>query len=149
MGYQEAIDTAPPEHKEVAVFHSNKAACHFMLDEFEQTVNECDLSLKLDSSYVKALKRRAKSNEKLDKPDLALEDWKKVVEIAPQDKESRVAVVRVEPLAQAKFERDKEEMMGKLKDLGNSFLGMFGMSVDNFEMKQDPANGSYSIGMKN
>ena len=33
----------------------------------------------------------------------------------------------------------------KLKDLGNSILGNFGMSVDNFKAVKDPATGSYSI----
>jgi hypothetical protein len=34
---------------------------------------------------------------------------------------------------------------GKLKDLGNSVLGRFGMSVDNFKAVKDPNTGSYSI----
>jgi hypothetical protein len=37
------------------------------------------------------------------------------------------------------------EMLGKLKELGNSLLGKFGLSVDNFKAVQDPATGSYSI----
>jgi len=31
---------------------------------------------------------------------------------------------------------------GKLKELGNSILGNFGMSLDNFKAVQDPATGS-------
>ena len=34
---------------------------------------------------------------------------------------------------------------GKLKEMGNSVLGRFGMSVDNFKTVKDPNTGSYSI----
>ena len=37
---------------------------------------------------------------------------------------------------------------GKLKDLGNTVLGKFGMSLDNFKMDKDPNTGSYSINFK-
>lgn len=36
-------------------------------------------------------------------------------------------------------------MLGKLKDLGNSLLGKFGLSLDNFKAEQDAATGGYSI----
>lgn len=38
-----------------------------------------------------------------------------------------------------------KRVAGKLKDLGNSLLGNFGMSLDNFKAVKDPASGSYSI----
>lgn len=34
---------------------------------------------------------------------------------------------------------------GKLKDMGNSILGKFGMSLDNFKAEKDPNTGAYSI----
>jgi hypothetical protein len=37
-----------------------------------------------------------------------------------------------------------DEMMGKLKDVGNSFLGLFGLSVDNFKLNQSEGGG-YNI----
>ena len=46
---------------------------------------------------------------------------------------------------EAKREDMKEEMIGKLKDLGNSILGNFGLSTDNFKAEKDDATGSYNI----
>lgn len=38
---------------------------------------------------------------------------------------------------------------GKLKEMGNSILGRFGMSVDNFKAVKDPNTGSYSVSFQN
>ncbi len=40
----------------------------------------------------------------------------------------------------------KDEAMSKLKDLGNSILGKFGMSLDNFKVEQGE-DGGYSVKM--
>ena len=80
----------------------------------------------------------------------ALDDAKAALESVgagggPGVREAADAVRRLEPLVHERQERQKEEMMGKLKDLGNMFLGNFGLSVDNFKMQQDPETGGYSV----
>jgi len=70
---------------------------------------------------------------------------KKVLELDPTSSWAASTIARLEPIAQARQEKLKEEMLGKLKDLGNTLLGKFGLSLDNFKTEQDPATGGYSV----
>ena len=50
--------------------------------------------------------------------------------------------------AEIKKKQMTDEMLGKLKDLGNSILGNFGISLDNFKMTPN-GQGGYSIQYQN
>jgi hypothetical protein len=51
----------------------------------------------------------------------------------------------VKQIVDERTEKMKAEMLDKLKGFGNTILGKFGLSTDNFQMVQDPTTGSYSI----
>jgi hypothetical protein len=68
-----------------------------------------------------------------------------VVALEPTNAEAVAAAKRLQVESDQKFEQQKEEMLGKLKDLGNGLLGKFGLSLDNFKATKDPKTGSYSI----
>lgn len=143
--YSEAIDVAPADSTERAVYFANRAACYSKVHEYDAVVEDCTSALGINPEYVKALLRRAQAREMLDQPTEALEDMRAVVRLDPEVKAASSAIPRLEAASNAKLEKQKEEMLGKLKDLGNSVLGRFGMSLDNFKAEKDPNTGSYNI----
>ena len=80
----------------------------------------------------------------MEKLDEALADIEKLVELSP-DSGYQSKRRELQKMIDERNERLKEEMLGKLKDVGNKILGKFGMSLDNFKMVQDPATGGYNI----
>ncbi|KAI7841133.1 hypothetical protein COHA_005103 [Chlorella ohadii] len=106
---------------------------------------DCSAAVDLHPRYAKALLRRSTAYEKLDDLERALADAQKVLELDPGNAIAQKSVQRLTPIVEERREKLKEEMMGKLKDLGNMVLGKFGLSVDNFKAEKDPATGSYSI----
>ncbi|PRQ37668.1 putative 43kDa postsynaptic protein [Rosa chinensis] len=146
--YELALQLAPdmPSSVELrSICHSNRAICFSKLGKYDDAVKEFTKALELNPSYMKALIRRAEAHEKLEHFEEAIADMKKILELDPSNDQARKAIRRLEPLAEAKREKMKEEMIGKLKDMGNSLLGRFGMSVDNFKAVKDPNTGSYSV----
>jgi tetratricopeptide (TPR) repeat protein len=162
---------SPPLAKELATYHSNAAATLHYLGRFPECIANCDAAIAYDDKYLKAFVRRAKAKEKnLDQGDDdddnetaaskgdvdgALSDVKSALAIlnekSARDKASVLLLAtltkdeaRLQKAADLRVEKLKDETMGKLKDLGNSILGNFGLSLDNFKSTQGP-DGGYSI----
>ncbi|GAB5370561.1 hypothetical protein AAMO2058_001503500 [Amorphochlora amoebiformis] len=144
--YDRAILLCPETNTEsLAAFHCNSAACHGKLERWELAVKSCSEAIKAKPDYVKAYARRSVAHEKQDKPVEAYEDIKKAMELAPNTARFKARAAKLSVAANERQEKMKDEMLGKLKDLGNMFLGNFGMSMDNFKAQKDPNTGSYNI----
>ncbi|XP_073304793.1 uncharacterized protein [Primulina huaijiensis] len=128
-----------------SICHANRAACFSKLGNHEETIKECTKALELNPTYMKALLRRGEAHEKLEHYEESIADMTKVLELDQSNDQARRTIIRLKPLAEEKREKMKEEMIGKLKEMGNSILGRFGMSVDNFKAVKDPNTGSYSV----
>ncbi|CAN0875037.1 Tetratricopeptide repeat protein 1 [Linum grandiflorum] len=74
-----------------------------------------------------------------------VKECRKALEINP----SYVKALRRRGEAHEKLEHFEKAIAGKLKEMGNSLLGRFGMSLDNFKAVKDPHVGSYSISFQN
>ncbi|KAJ3003862.1 TOM (translocase of outer membrane) complex component [Thoreauomyces humboldtii] len=69
--YSQAIALKPED----AVFYSNRAACYSNLSQWDDVINDCTESLRLDPSYVKALNRRGQAYERSERYGEALNDY--------------------------------------------------------------------------
>ncbi|KAI8109427.1 hypothetical protein M9434_000709 [Picochlorum sp. BPE23] len=142
----ESTESHQDHRQKRSVYFANRAACQIALRDYESAANDCSDAIDLDPSYLKAYMRRAMAFEHMEEYDRGLQDAKHILDsIDPSNAFARAYVTRVTPLAEKKQEQLKEEMMSKLKDLGNSLLGNFGLSLDNFKAEQDPETGSYSV----
>ncbi|OQR81328.1 hypothetical protein THRCLA_11825 [Thraustotheca clavata] len=146
--YTKAIELCPVEEDYAynrAVYSSNRSACLFHLGRTEECIDDCSVAIELSPKYVKAYLRRAQAYEKLDKLEEALKDVKSVLEIDPKIQSAIDSEKRLTAIVTERQEKMKAEMLEKLKGFGNTILGKFGLSTDNFQMVQDPATGSYNI----
>ena len=82
--------------------------------------------------------------KKEEKYDVALKWLKQIIEDHPSDALVAKEISECEKLEKEKMEKMKDEVVGQLKNLGNMFLGKFGLSTDNFKMTQNP-DGSYGM----
>jgi len=144
--YTQAIELSPPERtNEISIYYSNRAACHCVLNEWSNVVQDCTQAIQLDAQNLKAHLRRSQAHEKLGDVHSALLDQQRALEISSDDRLIQQNVARLTKLDQEKMEEQKAEMLGKLKDLGNGILGKFGLSLDQFQATKDPSTGSYNI----
>ncbi|XP_047411695.1 tetratricopeptide repeat protein 1 isoform X2 [Sciurus carolinensis] len=144
--YSRALQMCPScFQKDRSILFSNRAAARMKQDKKEMAISDCSKAIQLNPSYIRALLRRAELYEKTDKLDEALEDYKSILEKDPSIHQAREACMRLPKQIEERNERLKEEMLGKLKDLGNLVLRPFGLSTENFQIKQDSSTGSYSI----
>eukprot|EP01057_Protomagalhaensia_wolfi_P002528 Protomagalhaensia_wolfi_Nauph_80__2527@NODE_268_length_2993_cov_162_800609_g200_i0_p2_GENE_NODE_268_length_2993_cov_162_800609_g200_i0NODE_268_length_2993_cov_162_800609_g200_i0_p2_ORF_typecomplete_len438_score98_99TPR_11/PF13414_6/0_00097TPR_11/PF13414_6/0_002TPR_11/PF13414_6/0_0086TPR_1/PF00515_28/0_027TPR_1/PF00515_28/0_00014TPR_1/PF00515_28/0_019TPR_2/PF07719_17/0_011TPR_2/PF07719_17/0_0036TPR_2/PF07719_17/0_011TPR_9/PF13371_6/3_2TPR_9/PF13371_6/1_4e08TPR_16/PF13432_6/0_71TPR_16/PF13432_6/1_ len=145
--YSHAIDACPRRSKTLAsILFCNMAAVHFSEQRWEECIQCCSDSIELDPNFVKAYIRRYRAHMAFKKYTEAAADLSKALEIEPNLRNSfEGELAAVERLAKEQFEKDKAEMLGKLKDFGNWALGKVGMSLDNFQVIQDPQTGGYNI----
>ncbi|CAA2998560.1 TPR repeat-containing thioredoxin TTL1-like [Olea europaea subsp. europaea] len=67
------------------ILYCNRAACWFKLGQWEQSVDDCNLALRIQPNYIKALLRRAASNKKLERWADAVRDYKVLRRELPDD----------------------------------------------------------------
>ncbi|KAL5100814.1 hypothetical protein RYX36_005141 [Vicia faba] len=85
--YEKALRLLPSNHIDVSYVRSNMAACYMQmgLGEYPRAINECNLALEVTPKYSKALLKRARCYEALNRLDLALRDVSAVLVMEPNN----------------------------------------------------------------
>ncbi|XP_032342057.1 tetratricopeptide repeat protein 1-like [Camelus ferus] len=111
--------------KDRSILFSNRAAARMKQDTTEMAISDCSRAIQLSPSYIRTVLRRAELYEETDTLYEALEDCKSILEKDPSVHQGREACTRLPKQIEERNERLKEEMLGKLKDLGNLLLQPF------------------------
>ncbi|KAK4760134.1 hypothetical protein SAY87_023265 [Trapa incisa] len=87
LKYEKALKLLPMNHIDVAYLRSNMAGCYMQLGigEYPRAINQCNLALQVSPKYSKALLKRAKCYEALNRLDLALRDVNIVLSMEPNN----------------------------------------------------------------
>ncbi|BGO98715.1 TPR domain containing protein [Rhodotorula toruloides] len=131
-----------------AILSANVAACLLKLERYKEAVTACDAALEEKPDYAKALHRRALANEAIgswSSLEASLADYNKLAtlpDVSPLLADQiKAAQRRLPDKVRAQQDKEKDEVIGKLKDLGNTLLGKFGLSTDNFKFVEQPGGG--------
>ena len=85
--FDKAVKLLPEGHNDIAFLHCNIAACymHMNPEEYHRAIEECNSALEASPKYTKALLKRARCFEALDRLDLACVDVEKVLSLEPNN----------------------------------------------------------------
>nr|KYP37766.1 Tetratricopeptide repeat protein 1 [Cajanus cajan] len=85
--YEKALKLLPTNHVDVSYIRSNMAACYMQmgLNEYPRAIHECNLALEVTPKYSKALMKRARCYEALNRLDFALRDVSTILKMDPNN----------------------------------------------------------------
>ncbi|KAJ0232453.1 PB1 domain-containing protein [Hirschfeldia incana] len=116
LRYDKAVKLLPRDHGDVAYLRTSMASCYMQmgLGEYPNAINECNLALEASPRHSKALLKRARCYEALNKMDFAFRDSRVVLDMEPEN----VSANEI-------FERVKKVLVGKgidVVELEKSFV---------------------------
>jgi valyl-tRNA synthetase len=136
---------------EVAIMHSNLAACYIQLSDAEKALQHAEEALSRRPEWNRARARKCTALEMVGgSTDLeaALEGWMALASVGGNEgKDAEIGVARVGRLLEERRKQDVDEVLKGLKDLGKGLLGQFGVDINDFGLKGD-GKGGYNLEYK-
>ncbi|KAL1210377.1 Protein PHOX4 [Cardamine amara subsp. amara] len=87
LSFDKALKLLPKDHIDVAYLRTSMASCYMQmgLGEYPNAISECNLALEASPRYSKALLRRSRCYEALNKLDYAFRDARIVLNMEPEN----------------------------------------------------------------
>ena len=135
--------------EQCCILNCNKGICFNKLYEYDKALDCFKEALKYNKDYSKALCNKMLLLHKKEEYLEAYEDFKRLKTLDYNLWEN-YRNMENELAYKAEIQKKKmtDEMLGKLKDVGNTILGKFGLSLNNFKMTPN-GQGGYSIQYNN
>ena len=135
--------------EQCCILNCNKGICFNKLYEYDKALDCFKEALKYNKDYSKALCNKMLLLHKKEEYLEAYEDFKRLKTLDYHLWEN-YRNMENELAYKAEIQKKKmtDEMLGKLKDVGNTILGKFGLSLNNFKMTPN-GQGGYSIQYNN
>jgi tetratricopeptide (TPR) repeat protein len=135
--------------EQCCILNCNKGICFNKLNDYDKALDSFKAALRYNKDYSKALCNKMLLLNKKEEYLEAYEDFKRLKTLDYnlwenyRHMENGLAY-------QAEIQKKKmtDDMLGKLKDVGNTILGKFGLSLNNFQMTPN-GQGGYSIQYNN
>ncbi len=131
------------------ILNCNKGICFNKLNDYDKALDCFKEALRFNKDYSKALCNKMLLLHKKEEYLEAYEDFKRLKDLDYKLWEN-YRNMENELAYKAEIQKKKmtDEMLGKLKDMGNTILGKFGLSLNNFQMTPN-GQGGYSIQYNN
>ncbi|KAF9114768.1 hypothetical protein BGX27_009889 [Mortierella sp. AM989] len=113
-----AID--PENESTNSKLFSNRATVLAKLGRYEEAVQDCDASLKLDPSFIKVLRKRAECQLKLERYEEAVRDLKSALEFDKTNRDIRRELQSAELELKKSLRKDYYKVLGVSKDASDS-----------------------------
>ena len=136
-------------NEQCCILNCNKGICFNKLNEYDKALESFKNALKYNKDYSKALCNKMLLLNKKEEYLEAYEDFKRLKTLDYNLWENyRNLEGELNYKAEIQKKKMTDEMLGKLKDMGNTILGKFGLSLNNFQMTPN-GQGGYSIQYNN
>lgn len=99
--YQKAINLFSGEH----TYHSNLALCYYRLERYNDCIDSCNTSIRLQPKFSKAFFRRSQAYEALGETSKSIEDMKVVIQLEPRVHQHKLDLERLK----LRFEKENME----------------------------------------